>query len=272
MKVLYSGCSYSAGVGFGEFIEVPHNKPLPRDCKDSKYIWTNLVHNKFFSKYQHTNIATGGNTNLRIFQMTAKELLEKDYNFAFVQWTQLIRHEYEIGFELYSTKQTAKPGLSALTHDLITGTYHAKDIQERQDRFFTLEHEQYRIVELIRYINILCEISKLKNTKIYFVNGMCPWDKNFFEKQVTIIPESFTDYTKDLIDAGLRNEEQSINLYNKLHNQYKDAGEIQNKKWLNLYNSMRNNRIDTNKDGIHPGILSHENYFKEFATKLESLL
>lgn len=272
MKVLYSGCSYSSGVGFGESIEVPDNKPMYTDSKDSEYIWTNLVHKEYFPKYQYTNIATGGNTNLRIFQMTAKELLEKDYNFAFVQWTQLLRYEYEIGFELYSTKQMAKVGVGALTHNLRSGTYYAKDIQKRHDGFFTLEHEQYRIVELIRYINILCGISKLKNTKIYFVNGMCPWDNNFFKKQDNIIPESFTEYTKELLQINIRNEEESVNLYNKMHNQYKDEGHIQNKKWLNLYNSMRNNRIDTNKDGKHPGILSHKNYFKEFSTKLESVL
>lgn len=271
-KVLYAGCSYSSGSGFGETIQVQDNKELWTDCQDAKDIWPNLIHDRFFNSYGKNNIATGGNTNLKIFQQTAKELLTGKYKFAFVQWTNLIRHQYEIGFELYSTKQMAKVGVGALTHDLNIGKYHAKDIQKIHDRYLTLEHDQYRIVELIGFIHILCEIAKLKNTQVYFINGLCPWEKDHFRKKQNFMPSDLSDYTIDLLNVDNRDDEEIFNLYDKMHDQYQQAGGIQEDKWLNLYSSMHEGRIDRAKDKIHAGIISHKNYVEIFTNKLEGLV
>ena len=35
-KVLYAGCSYTSGSGFGETITIADNKDLWTDCKDAK--------------------------------------------------------------------------------------------------------------------------------------------------------------------------------------------------------------------------------------------
>jgi len=269
MTVLYAGCSYSSGVGFGETTQLQDNPDMWTDCKDAKEIWPNLLHDYFFNSYEKNNIATGGNTNLKIFQHTANELLTGKYKFAFIQWTNLIRHEYEIGFELYSTKQMAKVGIGALTHGLNIGTYYAKDIQKKHDRYLTLEHDQYRIVELIGFIHILCEIAKLKNTQVYFINGLCQWEKDHFVKKENFLPSELSDYIRDLLNINNRDDEEILNLYNKMYNQYQQAGGIQEDKWLNLYSSMNEGRIDRAKDKIHPGIISHKNFVEIFTNKLE---
>ena len=270
-KVLYAGCSYTSGSGFGGTIKVPDNKDLYTNCQDAKEIWPNLLHDRFFNRYEKNNIATGGNTNHRIFQETAKELLTGKYKFAFVQWTNLVRHQYEIGFELYSTKQTAKAGVGALTHNLNHGKYHAKDIQRAHDRYLTLEHDQYRIVELLGFIHILCEIAKLKNTQVYFINGLCPWEKDHFTKKKNFMPSDLSDYTRDLLSVDNRDDEEIFELYDKMHNQYQEAGGIHEDKWLILYVSMHQNRVDRAKDKIHPGIMSHKNFVEIFTNKLEGL-
>ena len=95
MKVLLSGCSFSAGVGLSDTLV--NNNTQYAECKDSPHLWINLMYDNV------DNIARGGNSNLRIFQMATTALLEKSYDIALIQWTSFMRHEWSAGFETWDT-------------------------------------------------------------------------------------------------------------------------------------------------------------------------
>ena len=61
------------------------------------------------------------------------------------------------------------------------------------------------------------------------------------------------------------------NLYNKIHNDYKNSGSIQQKLWLNLYQSFVSMMIDYGNDNLHPGPLSHQHYGKFLASTFKKL-
>ncbi len=259
MTVLYSGCSFTAGVGFcDEWINEEGQRGFG-DCKHSNHLWVNLLHNQLFFGQPLDNIATGGNSNLRIFQTTASALLKNRYSHAFVQWTSPMRHEWSPGLETWDTTRRSCAGGKERSINLHNNVSYPGDyVQDCFDRFILLEHEHYRLVQLIEYINILTCIAELTNTNISFINGLCNWDKNFFKKVEYEVPKETTPYTQDLLDLETRNDKDYKILYNKMHDEYQKAGTIREDKWLNLYNSMESNKIDTNKDNKHPGIKTNK--------------
>jgi hypothetical protein len=271
MTVLYSGCSFTAGVGWGSGWIDEKGQQCFNDCKHSKHLWVNLLHNRLFFDTPLDNIATGGNSNLRIFQTTATALLTSKYSHAFVQWTSPMRYEWSAGLETWNTTIRSCAGSKQRTINLHNNvSYPGYYVQECFDRFILLEHEHYRLVQLIEYINILNRIAELTNTHIYFINGICKWDKDFFTRLDPSVPSDTTAYTQELIDLENRNDKDYKILYNKMHNEYQKAGTILEDKWLNLYESMDNNIIDRNNDKSHAGIQSNKNFTSTFLQALKT--
>jgi len=83
------------------------------------------------------------------------------------------------------------------------------------------------------------------------------------------MPSDLSAYTRDLLNVDNRDDEEIFKLYDKMHDQYQQAGGIQEDKWLNLYSSMHKGRIDRAEDEVHPGIISHKNYVEIFTNKLK---
>jgi len=260
MKVLLSGCSFSAGVGLS---------PVTKDtqyveCKESPHLWINLLYNNV------DNIACGGNTNLRIFQMATTALLEKHYDVAIIQWTSFIRHEWSAGFETWDTTVRSKPGGVSKTVNLHNQTLSDSFIQDKVDGFFVLEHAHYRIVQLLEYMNILCRIAKITKTEIFFINGLCWWDNNFFDKINYKLPNETTKYTQELLDLPNHSDEEYAKLYAQMHSDYKVAGGIHKSRWLNLYDNMQSNIIDRAYDNTHAGIETNKLYAQKYLTEIEN--
>ena len=267
MNVLLSGCSFSAGVGLVEPIINEFGIKQYPECKDSPDLWINLIYDKV------DNIARGGNSNLRIFQMAATALLEKSYDVALIQWTSFMRHEWSAGFETWDTTVRSILGsLSGKSVNLHNQTLNSKLIQDRVDSFFVLEHAHYRIVQLLEYMNILCRIAKITKTEIFFINGLCWWDNNFFDKINYKLPSETTKYTQELLDLPNHSDEEYANLYAQMHSDYKVAGGIHKNRWLNLYNNMHSNRIDRGTDGNHPGVSANKQYANNFKKYLTNTL
>ena len=272
MTVLYAGCSFTAGVGWGTSETVDDNGTVYfNDCKDSEHLWVNQLHSRLFGKESLENIATGGHSNLRIFQTSAKCMLEQQYSHAFVQWTTPMRHEWSIGLETWDTLLRSCAGSAQRTINLHNNiTYPGKYIQERFDKFILLEHEHYRLTQLLEYVSILNNIARLTNTNIYFINGLCKWDKNFFTKVQYKVPSETTGYTQELLDLPNRDDDEYKILYDQIHTDYEQAGTILEDRWLNLYNSMESNKIDTNKDNSHLGIKSNKHVTATFIQALNT--
>jgi len=255
---LFTGCSYTAGTGFT--LE-----------KDEPGLWVNLLHseNKFIQQTQLLNAGLPGRSNANIFADTLSYLLNNDdIEYAFVEWTCYPRYELMLGLELYSTSQLMAPNCPIRQHELNGISYTTAYLNNIRDRFTTLDHPHNEIVNLVKYTSMLVMLSQLKNVKIYFINGLCRWDLNYFNKIIPATPADLTEYTKKIISVDTRSDDEIFKIYNKIHTEYQNAGTINTTHWLNLYQSMRQLKVDVNNDKVHPGLKSN----KIFADLLNSSL
>ena len=264
MNVLLSGCSFSTGVGLSKPVVDSFGDKLYPECKDSPHLWVNQL----FDNVE--NISQGGNSNLRIFQMATTAMLKKNYDVALIQWTSFMRHEWSAGFETWHTTVRSILGSRSKSVNLHNHTLSSKEIQDKVDDFFILEHAHYRIVQLLEYMNILYQIAKITKTEIFFINGLCWWDNNFFDKIDYKLPSDTTIYTQELLDLPNHSDEEYAKLYAKMHSDYEVAGGVHENKWLNLYDSMHSNRIDRGTDGSHPGVSANKKYADSFKKILDN--
>jgi hypothetical protein len=120
------------------------------------------------------------------------------------------------------------------------------------------------ILNLLYYVNSITNLAKLTNTEVFFINGLGPWDDNYFNQLTNVLPNSYTEFTKKLLNIENRDDKQIFALYEKIHNEYTEAGGIQSEYWINLYQSMKSTIVDYNNDDLHPGVQSNQNYSKLF--------
>jgi hypothetical protein len=252
---LFSGCSFTAGSGFSEE-------------KNESGLWVNLLHSQMFSHTTKLNTSKGGRSNAEIFQDTVKNLLTYQVEYAIVQWTSPARFNIELGFELYDTFQSFMPNSPCRAHNLNDINYSAQYLNSIRDRFTTLVHDCYEICNLVEYVNTIIKLAQITNTRVFFVNGLGVWDKNFFDRKTNILPSQYTEYTQQILNSKNRDDKEVYKLYEKMHNKYDELGGINESLWLNLYCSMKNHQTDANDDKIHPGIDSNRRYFKLFSNSL----
>jgi hypothetical protein len=254
---LFTGCSYTEGSGF----ELEKNDPG---------LWVNLLHKnvKILQNTKLVNSGVAADSNDQIFINSVEHILKYDTKFVFVEWTSYPRHAFNLGIETYKTKVNFIPN-SPIKLDntnqqfgLNEITYTKKYLEELRDRVVTLNHPHYEIFKIVNYVNILTNLCKLKKCLIFFINGLCEWDQDFFIKKENALPYDYTNYTKKILNVDNRDDDEIYILYNKLHSEYNSVGGIQESRWLNLYNSLRKNRIDVNNDNIHPGYKSNQKYFE----------
>jgi hypothetical protein len=256
---LFTGCSFSAGTGF----ELE---------KDDPALWINLLHSSHptLNKTQLINASTPGNSNADIFNDTVFNILtQPDVKYVFVQWSSVPRYNLSLGLEMYNTHQYFIPNTTVQTHNLHNFTYTKNYLQKINDRFIALAHDHHELVKLVYYINSITQLCQLKNCYVFFINGLCTWDHNYFKKLNHVLPSEYTEYTKKLIQVETRDDNEIFALYNKIHDEYDLAGGIQEHVWLNLYSSMKNCTIDRNNDGQHPGINSNQLYCQQFTQALD---
>jgi len=248
-KILFCGCSFVAGTGF------ELNKQEPN-------LWVNLLknHNKF-KHLELINVAQGGRSNSGIFQDAVFNLSKYKFEYAIVSWTSVPRYELSLGLETYPTRMCVGANTQQSDHNLNNINYPKNYLQNINDRFVALSHPHEEILNLIHYVNSLINLCNLTDTKIYFVNALCPWDENYFDKLQNVMPSDYTNFTQQIINVDHRNDQEINDLYIKIHTEYTNAGGIQKNHWLNLYSSLIRNRIDTNQDGFHPGIKSNQLFY-----------
>lgn len=255
-KLLVCGCSYVAGDGFDLH-------------KDEPLLWVNLLHkNTSLNNHQLINAGRSGRSNSGIFQDAVYHMAREHIDVAIVAWTSMPRYELHLGIEKYDTNIMFLPAGPLYDVNLNDVSYSKKYLESVRDRFLSLINLHYEILNLIHYVNSLINLAKLTNTQLFFVNSLCPWDSQYFEYLTDVLPSSYTDFTKKLLNVDNRDDEEIFLLYNKIHQEYIDAGSIQQQYWLNLYTSLRNLRIDTNNDNLHPGIESNQKYFELLSKSL----
>lgn len=260
-KTLFCGCSFVAGTGF----DLEKNDPL---------LWVNLLHqnNNYLKETELYNIGSGGRSNQNIFLDAASALVDEKFEYAFVCWTSWPRYEINCGLELYPTKLFFSPNSLLYDINLNDISYSKKYLDSIRNRFLSLLHPHDEIIKIIQYVNTLINLSKLTDTKIFFVNSLCLWDKNYFDKIENCMPEQYTKFTKNIINVNNRDDSEIYKLYNQIHTDYKNKGGIRSDYWLNLYNSLKDNTFDTNTDNKHPGYKSNQTFYSFLNQQLNSLL
>jgi hypothetical protein len=265
-KVLFTGCSYTAGNGW---VDTSPESSKQIEVKEHPGLWVNLCHQNidYLKNLELVNSGRGGASNTEIFEETIRAMANlSDIDIIFCQWTAMPRYNFNVGFELWSTAENFQSG--SQTHDINLNKgemYPRSYINDLLNRFKTLHHLHWEILKVIDYSNIIVKLAKIHNIKyVYFINGLCPWDKNYFLELYNTKPESYTPFTKkEILNIETRNDEDIQKLYTLAHSQYKSAGGIHTSSWLNLYNSFRTQQIDVNFDKQHPGTQSNLLYFNQ---------
>ena len=276
-KVVFVGCSFTAGNGWDETVASHITGNV--ECKNSSNLWVNLCATQISSlnTLDVINAGQGGASNTIVFENAVDKISTHANNIdtMFCQWTVMPRYSFSVGLELWSTHEgIAHSARSKEDVNLSDGTRYPREyLDNLLDQLLALHHLHGEILKVVRYTNILKKLADTYNIKIYFINGLCPWDKDYFIKMLgpDITPENFTTFTKTtILDIKNRDDSDIFKLYNKIHNDYNHEGGIDPTNWINLYDSMGNNKIDTNLDKRHPGIKSNQLYFQQIKNFLET--
>ena len=270
-KVVFSGCSFTAGTGWNK-------DNINADCKDYPDLWANLCCSKLdqLKNLELVNIGQGGASNTEIFKNTVRAIANygSDISVLFCQWTIVPRYNFNVGFELWSTSESLA-GLRKRLHDinLNRGDHWDRDyVTDLLDRLLVLHHLHGEIINVVEYANILQKIAKKYNIKLYFINGLCPWDQDYFVRlSEETMPIQFTKFTKkEILNIESRDNDDILKLYKIMHDDYDQAGGIDTSCWVNLYSPMNKNKIDVNYDNHHPGIKSNQLYFQQIKDFLDN--
>ena len=281
-NILFSGCSWAQGQGLEQLTNDENNM-----C--------NVFAKEYFKEnYRCSNIARGGNSNLAIFTDTVQELLQNQYDYAFVCWSSYPRYNFQIGFEpnmfnrrVYFTGPASRAEYRG--HKLQFSTEWFNDFK---DKYMLIHHDHFEVCAIMKYIGILETLAQKIGTKIYYVNTLCGWDTKFFDRVNGYTPHTLAEHltrkTRRLLDAGTRDPQETFDLYQLMHVHFAELGGIRPNKWINLYPSCLNlwftcydpkfdytpeeTKIDIGLDNwqpgepkmAHPGPLS----YKKFGTYL----
>lgn len=260
-STLYAGCSLTAGFGFDKL-------------KHDPSLWVNILHQEH-PKLQLTeliNVGITGASNYTIFKTVFDHIcIRDDLAFVIVQWTSVPRYNLNLAIETYDTSKIFIPNLSHQTITHHERTYTGSYLKKIQNNFLSLLNDHYEILDLLRYVNWINTICKWKGIKVFHINGLCPWDPNYFTKLHDVTPDRYTPYTKSLLNTETREDTEIFILYERVHQDYASVGGIQPHTWLNLYESLRSQQIDTNNDNIHPGSKSNQIFSKLLASTLDNL-
>jgi hypothetical protein len=253
---IFVGCSFTKGEGLV-------------DEKTSPDLWVNQLHQSATPLKETTliNLAEGGNSNEIIFHDAVRSLASSP-KYLFVVWTIFPRLWINPSVELYDTAQLWGPSTKLLDVNLHQVNYSKKYLTDIKNRFFDLIHDHYEIVKVLEYSQTITKLSKLSNTKVFFINGLLPWDTDYFTKQDQTVPSNTTQYTQSLLNADTRSDQEYWSLYNTVHAAYATAG-LPDDHWLNLYRSYKKHfMLDLGTDDAHPGPLSNQAFSKFLLEKI----
>lgn len=258
---VFTGCSYTAGTGF----VLEKNDPA---------LWANIFHstNQYLKNTTCVNLGDGAISNEDIFNNSISALFEYRPRYMFVQWTSYPRYTILLGLETYPTTQKFTAKSPCRDHGLHDINYSADYLENIRNRFFSLHHPHQGILNIVKYTNALINIAKTTDTEIFFINGLCYWDQDYFIVLNNVSPSGYTPCTQNLLNCKTRADDEVFKIYNRIHSEYQAAGSIQENRWLNLYHSMVSEKVDVNSDKRHPGIQSNQNYADTFNQQLNKHL
>ena len=255
-QVVFAGCSFTAGLGWNpNASDENFSSPQSRACKNEPRLWVNLLckNNHHLKDFVLVNIGQGGASNTDIFENATEYLLEHrdSVKYLFVQWTAMPRYSFNIGYE----NQQPWTGIR-LARNKAEEDY----INDLMDRVKSLHNLHWEILTVLKYSSLLSRLGEMCGTRCFFINGLCPWDRDYFERITgdTVLASDYTRFNqKDILNADTISDADIKTIYNKIHDDY-TRYPLDN--WINLYDSFSRNQVDTNYDGMHPGEKSNVLY------------
>lgn len=196
-----------------------------------------------------------------------------DISTLLCQWTAGPRYNFNAGFELWDTSESLHTEVRSHDVRLNRGDHWPREyVRDLLDRLRVMHHLHWEILAVVRLSNLLKGLARrLGIGRMFFVNGACAWDKNYFVKLENVLPESYTPFTKKhILNIESRDDQDIFKLYDIAHSHYSAAGGIDPQDWINLYDSFLDNRTDVNFDNQHPGTQSNQTYHDLVKQKLQS--
>ena len=226
-------------------------------------MWVNQLPKKInsFKNLEIINLGVSSHSNELIFESTINAITnyKQDIEMLLCSWVSCHRYHYSLGFELYATNDYA-PADMQQDLGLNNGTISKDYVNNLKKRFFSLHHLHFEILKIMRYTNIISNLASSFNINIYHINDSCPWDQDFFVKQLGL-PSTYTKFTQEeILNVDNRSDDEIYKLYDKMHNEYQAAGSIKKENWINLDQSFVSLSLDKNPDNLHPGKKSNNLY------------
>jgi len=243
--ILAVGCSMTKGHG------------LEKESLDPD-LWVNRI---FESIGPVHNLSVTGRNNHWIFHETMSALLrEKNvYDIVLVGWSAIPRYFFHVGLELYPVDtMLCDIDINLNNHVTIPGSWLAKI----GDNLKKIHNDHWDILDLVKYVNALIMIHETSSAKkIFFVNTLSPWCRNYFEQKKIIRPSDLDPYEQSLLQIETRKDDEIDALYQMIHKQYSYHGGIREFHWLNLYDSLQSMQVDNvSATDAHPGYISQKKY------------
>ena len=255
-KILLSGASVTAGLG------------LPQERHTPELFVNRLATETLgYSKDNVNNICIVGLDNHNIFLDTAAEITKNTYADVIICWQTIPTINFNFGLETYptSTSLVAPHKMDATDINLV----HKQVISKKkiyEIRMFLLRHYNlhWGILDLVKYINILQTLALANNTRLHFINFALPWDTNHYFRPIDWqVPSELDATTQDILAAEFRDDDETRQLYNTIHQAYASPGGINAHLWLNLYDPLKRLQLDNiDQDDRHPGMQSQGVFFE----------
>jgi hypothetical protein len=244
-KILVVGCSMSKGHG------------LEKESQDPK-LWVNQICESIGTVH---NLSVTGRNNQWIFHEAMSALLkEKDaYDIVLIGWSAIPRYFFHVGLELYSVHTMLDNRDVNINNGI---TFSGSWLSKIGNNLRKIQNDHWDILDLVKYVNTLIMIHETSpERRIFFVNTLSPWCKNYFNQKKWCLPTELHPYEQNLLQAETRNDDEIHALYQMIHNQYREYGGIREPHWLNLYDSLRSMQIDdVSESDLHPGYASQDKY------------
>lgn len=244
-KILVVGCSMTRGHG------------LQKESEDPK-LWVNQILSPFGEIH---NLSCTGRNNQWIFHETVSAMLaeKNSYDIVLVGWSAIPRYFFHVGLELYSV-HTMLSNIDINVNNKVT--FSGRWLERIGNDLKKIHNDHWDILDLIKYVNTLIALQETSpSKKIFFVNTLSPWCRNYFNFQTHSLPSELNIYEQNLLQIETRDDDEIFALYKMIHKHYSKYGGIRESHWLNLYDSLRSMQVDNvSACDNHPGYLSQEKF------------
>jgi hypothetical protein len=209
-----------------------------------------------------TNLSIGAQSNQKIAYKTCLELSTSSvqYDLVIVQWSTLFRLNLNNGSSIYdNTFNLTAWGYNSKSSKLY------KPLWSIWSKYFI--HPRIEILEWMTQLILLDNFLSNQNIPYIFVKG--------FDNFVNDIEANDWNNTSEYFKSGVLRidehpDQEITEIYNELVLMYENICKQSN--WLNLHSaSWHDGRDDLAEDALHPGPLSHINYYNSLEKYTKTL-